>query len=87
MLLVIKSVNFWTVYTVYRWTLWASCNINLVSPGFVEPKSNEIQKYALQFPIPRLASQEEIAQAYVYLMMNRYTTGATIVIDGGVRFI
>lgn len=61
--------------------------VNVVSPGFVEPKGNEIQEYALQFPVPRLASQEEIAQSYVYLMMNRYTTGTTIVIDGGVRFI
>lgn len=61
--------------------------VNLVSPGFVEPKGNEIQEYALQFPIPRLASQKEIAQAYVYLMMNRYTTGATVVIDGGVSLI
>lgn len=65
----------------------APIRVNSVSPGFVEPKSNEIQKYALQFPIPRLASQEEIAQAYVYLMMNRYTTGTNIVIDGGARLI
>lgn len=66
---------------------WAPIRVNLVSPGFVEPKGNDIQEYALQFPVPRLASQEEIAQAYVYLMMNRYTTGATVVVDGGARFM
>ncbi|MEQ8175892.1 MAG: SDR family oxidoreductase [Syntrophomonadaceae bacterium] len=65
----------------------APIRVNLVSPGFVKPKANDIQKYALQFPIPRLASQEEIAQAYVYLMMNRYTTGTTVVIDGGARLV
>lgn len=65
----------------------APIRVNAVSPGFVEPKADEIQKYALQFPIPRLARLDEIARAYVYLMTNTYTTGITVVVDGGARLI
>jgi NAD(P)-dependent dehydrogenase (short-subunit alcohol dehydrogenase family) len=65
----------------------APIRVNAVSPGFVEPKSREAQERALQFPVPRLATQEEIAQAYVYLMMNDYVTGTTMVVDAGARLI
>ncbi len=61
--------------------------VNTVSPGYVEPKVKAIQEYALRFPIPRVAWQEEITQAYVYLMTNTYATGTTVVVDGGARLI
>ncbi len=61
--------------------------VNIVSPGFVEPKAKEIEKQAEQFPLGRLASPEDIAHTYIYLMTNSYTTGTAIVTDGGARLI
>jgi NAD(P)-dependent dehydrogenase (short-subunit alcohol dehydrogenase family) len=65
----------------------APIRVNAVSPGFVEPKIKEIQTYALQFPQPRLASLQEIAQAFICLMTNNYLTGTIMVVDGGARLI
>lgn len=65
----------------------APIRVNVVSPGFVAPKSPEVEKYAGQFPLGRIASPEEVADAYIYLMKSLYTTGTTVVIDGGGRLI
>lgn len=65
----------------------APIRVNAVSPGFVAPKSPETEKYAQQFPAARIASSEEVADAYIYLMKNPYTTGLSVVIDGGARLI
>jgi len=61
--------------------------VNVVSPGFVAPKSQEVEKYAQQFPLGRIASDEEIAETYIYLMASPYITGTSVVIDGGARLI
>jgi NAD(P)-dependent dehydrogenase (short-subunit alcohol dehydrogenase family) len=61
--------------------------VNCISPGFVEPKPESVQDYAQQFPINRLATMEEIASAFLYLMSNPYVTGEIMVIDGGARLI
>jgi NAD(P)-dependent dehydrogenase (short-subunit alcohol dehydrogenase family) len=34
-------------------------------------------------PIPRGASPAEVAQAYIYLMLNGYVTGQIVPVDGG----
>ena len=34
-------------------------------------------------PLPRPATVEEAAMAYVYAMMNGYVTGQTLPVDGG----
>ena len=65
----------------------APVRVNVVSPGFVAPKSQEVKKYAEQFPLGHIASPEEVAEAYVYLMTSPYTTGTIVVIDGGARLI
>lgn len=65
----------------------APIRVNVVSPGFVGPKSPEVENYAQQFPLGRIASSEEVADAYVYLMGSAYITGTTVVIDGGARLI
>lgn len=65
----------------------APLRVNAVSPGFVEPKSREVQKYAGQFPSKRLATTNDIAMAYLYLMTNPYVTGAITVVDGGARLV
>jgi NAD(P)-dependent dehydrogenase (short-subunit alcohol dehydrogenase family) len=40
-----------------------------------------------QFPLGHIASPEEVAETYVYLMTSPYTTGTIVVIDGGARLI
>lgn len=65
----------------------APLRVNAVSPGFVEPKPSEVQEYAGQFPSKRLASVNDVAMAYLYLMINPYATGAITVVDGGARLV
>lgn len=65
----------------------APLRVNCVSPGFVEPKPESVQEYAQQFPIKRLATLDEVALAYLYLMTNLYVTGEIMVVDGGARLI
>lgn len=65
----------------------APLRVNAVSPGFVEPKSGEVQEYARQFPSKRLASVNDVAMAYLYLMINPYATGGITVVDGGARLV
>ena len=65
----------------------APIRVNVVSPGFVAPKSLAVEKYAQQFPSGKLASPEEVAGAYIYLMASSYITGTSVVIDGGARLI
>ena len=40
---------------------------------------------ANQLPIGRVGTSEEVAEAILFAMTNRYTTGAIIDCDGGVR--
>lgn len=65
----------------------APLRVNVVSPGFVEPKPREVQEYALNFPSKRLASVNDVAMAYLYLMLNPYLTGTITVVDGGARLV
>jgi NAD(P)-dependent dehydrogenase (short-subunit alcohol dehydrogenase family) len=65
----------------------APIRVNAVSPGFVEPKPEPVREYVSQCPVKRLASLDEIASAYLWLMQNRYVTGTVTVIDGGARLI
>jgi NAD(P)-dependent dehydrogenase (short-subunit alcohol dehydrogenase family) len=64
--------------------------INVVCPGFTErkPDDNErlknILKIEPKLPLNRLASQEEIVEAYLFLIRSSYSTGTTLIIDGGV---
>jgi NAD(P)-dependent dehydrogenase (short-subunit alcohol dehydrogenase family) len=65
----------------------APLRVNVVSPGFVEPKSKEVQEYACQFPLRKLASLDDVASAYLWLIASPYMTGTVTVIDGGARLI
>ncbi|WP_024333014.1 SDR family oxidoreductase [Desulfotignum balticum] len=65
----------------------APIRINVVSPGFIEPKPTVIEEISKQFPAKRLGSVDEIASAYLWLMGSQYTTGTVTVIDGGARHI
>ncbi len=63
--------------------------INVVSPGFIERHSGDsgryesIVKLGANPPLERLGTQGEVSQAYVYLLENTYSTGSSLVVDGG----
>ena len=65
----------------------APIRVNVVSPGFVAPKPPEVVQRAGQFPAGRIASSQEVADAYIYLMESPYITGMSLVVDGGARLI
>ncbi len=65
----------------------APLRVNVVSPGFVEPKPKEVHEYARQFPVKRLASAKDIAMVFLHLMTSPYITGSVTVIDGGARLV
>jgi NAD(P)-dependent dehydrogenase (short-subunit alcohol dehydrogenase family) len=71
----------------------APLRVNLVCPGYVRtplwnsiPESEREAMFAKQgaaLPLGRIGDAEDIAQTYLYLMTNRYTTGQVTVVDGG----
>jgi NAD(P)-dependent dehydrogenase (short-subunit alcohol dehydrogenase family) len=76
---------------------YASFNIriNAISPGYVETPlikavmssstDSPLHKDLARTPLGRMASEEEIADAIVWLSspMNSYAQGSTLVVDGG----
>ncbi|MGE4422120.1 MAG: SDR family oxidoreductase [Pseudodesulfovibrio sp.] len=65
----------------------APIRINAVSPGFIAPKPPDVEARARRFPAGRVASAEEVAEAYIHLMESPYVTGTTLVVDGGARLV
>ena len=67
----------------------APTRVNVVCPGLIltEPvqkmPQERLQAIVAQLPIPRAATPEEAAMAYVYAMVNRYVTGQVLQVDGG----
>lgn len=71
----------------------APVRVNLVSPGFVRTplwdNISEAQREAMYadvgaaLPVGRVGEARDIAQTYVYLMTNPYSTGQVVVVDGG----
>ena len=70
--------------------------VNAVSPTFMgkgtafwkEMPPKELKKtiagFSASVPLKRLATVEEVASAYVYLMRNDFITGQVLAVDGGV---
>jgi NAD(P)-dependent dehydrogenase (short-subunit alcohol dehydrogenase family) len=71
----------------------APIRVNLVSPGFVRtplwaniPEAQREAMYAevgATLPVRRVGEAQDIAETYLYLMSNRYSTGQVVVVDGG----
>ena len=67
----------------------APIRVNTVCPGFVDtepPTSGRAQHVKVlspTLPLERLGVASEIADAYLYLFGNSYSTGTVIVVDGG----
>ncbi|ANS69202.1 short-chain dehydrogenase/reductase SDR [Streptomyces lincolnensis] len=71
----------------------APVRVNVVSPGVVRtelwrelPRADRDGLFAASaaaLPVGRVGEAEDVAEAYLYLMRNGYSTGATVVVDGG----
>jgi NAD(P)-dependent dehydrogenase (short-subunit alcohol dehydrogenase family) len=71
----------------------APIRVNLVCAGFVKtelwdgmPEGERNQMFdqvAQKLPAGRVGEAADLAQAYLYLMRERFSTGAVIVVDGG----
>jgi len=67
----------------------APIRVNCVCPGFVDldppipGRAEYVKTLAPTLALDRLATTREIAEAYLYLFGNTYSTGSVIVVDGG----
>jgi len=71
----------------------APIRVNLVSPGIVRTnlwadmadadRDGMYSYYSEQLPVKYVAGPDDIAQTYLYLMHQKYSTGQIIVADGG----
>jgi NAD(P)-dependent dehydrogenase (short-subunit alcohol dehydrogenase family) len=71
----------------------APLRVNCVMPGFVktdlwgnipeEHREAMFQSAAESLPVKHVATPEEIAQTYLYLIKQTYSTGQCVVVDGG----
>jgi NAD(P)-dependent dehydrogenase (short-subunit alcohol dehydrogenase family) len=71
----------------------APIRVNIVSPGVVRTplwanmteadRAALYQRMAEHLPVQHVGDAAEIAQAYLYLMRQSYSTGQVIVVDGG----
>lgn len=73
----------------------APIRVNILSPGLVdtpaynwmsaEEKQAFYKRMGGNLPVGRIGKPDEIAEAVHYLIMNSYTTGAVLDVDGGGR--
>jgi NAD(P)-dependent dehydrogenase (short-subunit alcohol dehydrogenase family) len=67
----------------------APVRVNAVCPGFVDAdrpisgRVDYVRALVPNLPLDRLGAAKEIAEAYLYLFGNAYSTGSVIVVDGG----
>jgi NAD(P)-dependent dehydrogenase (short-subunit alcohol dehydrogenase family) len=71
----------------------APIRVNAVSPGVVrtnlwqnmssEERGQLFESASKRLPVGRVGEAHDIAQAYLFLMQEGYSTGQTVVVDGG----
>jgi NAD(P)-dependent dehydrogenase (short-subunit alcohol dehydrogenase family) len=68
----------------------APVRINAVCPGIIftdhtkQMSEEMLRTFVARLPLSRGASPTEAATAYVYLMLNSYSTGQILSVNGGV---
>lgn len=75
----------------------APVRVNVVSPGWVDTpiwdtfagdaKTQRLAEMAARLPVGRVGRPADIAQAFVALMDNGFTTGSVLHVDGGHRLV
>ena len=71
----------------------APIRVNAVSPGVVrtnlwqnmdaEARENLFESVGKSLPVGRVGEADDIAQAYLFLMQEGFSTGQTVIVDGG----
>jgi NAD(P)-dependent dehydrogenase (short-subunit alcohol dehydrogenase family) len=71
----------------------APVRVNIVSPGVVRTplwnpmdaadRDGMYSSIGAALPVGRIGEAEDVAQAYLYLMQEGYSTGQTVTVDGG----
>lgn len=71
----------------------APIRVNVIQPGFIDTplldgllgarKAEVLANVAAKLPAKRIGRSDEVADAVLFLMKNRYVTGITLTIDGG----
>lgn len=71
----------------------APLRVNAVCPGFVKTelwsgmdadvREGMYREIAQKLPVGHIGEAEDIAETYLYLMRERYSTGQVVVVDGG----
>jgi NAD(P)-dependent dehydrogenase (short-subunit alcohol dehydrogenase family) len=76
---------------------FAPVRVNTVCPGMIEtpmwnrmPKADREAMYAAaaaRLPVRRIGQPEDVAEAILFLMTNRFATGTTLMVDGGALLV
>ena len=71
--------------------------VNAVSPAVVdtplydrmppERRKDYLRSFASRLPVKRLGKPEDVAKAVLYLILNDYTTGTLLEVNGGYRIV
>lgn len=70
----------------------APVRINVVCPGFIERFSSDDERYSSvkslggNIPLGKLGTHMEVVLGITYLLENTYSTGASLLVDGGESF-
>ncbi|WP_406452256.1 SDR family oxidoreductase [Streptomyces sp. NBC_01622] len=75
----------------------APLRVNVVAPGVVrtelwrelgeEHRDGLFESVAGSLPVGRIGEPADVAEAYLYLMRGGYSTGSTVVVDGGTLLV
>jgi NAD(P)-dependent dehydrogenase (short-subunit alcohol dehydrogenase family) len=75
----------------------APVRVNAVCPGLVltevwnsipeDRRAEQLRRMTARLPLPRAGSPDEVAEAYLYLMRGRYSTGQVLIVDGGFTLV
>jgi NAD(P)-dependent dehydrogenase (short-subunit alcohol dehydrogenase family) len=75
----------------------APLRVNAVSPGFVrtplwgsikeEDREAMFREVGARLPVGHVGAADQLAGAYLFLMENEFTTGHTLIVDGGVILV
>lgn len=72
-------------------TLAPQIRVNAVAPGLILPADGfpeaDWQRLVERLPLQRSGSVEDVVRAVLFLIQNEYTTGQTIVVDGGYQLL
>jgi NAD(P)-dependent dehydrogenase (short-subunit alcohol dehydrogenase family) len=75
----------------------APLRVNVVRPGVIRTdlwdsmsetdRAGLYESVAAQLPVGRVGEADDIAEAFLYLMANRHSTGAIVTVDGGTLLV